>query len=187
MIPKIIPPKVTPMVGRMPPVFGNLIVGTGVVVAFFVVGTAGLEVGGTVGSSSPTPTEPRAGVAAGGDVGTVVGRLVGSITRVLVGEEVGGLAGAVAIRVAGFLRIIKLVPSSTVVAELAKVLAPKLIVVSEGAADKTLNEQEAIFCPDPKIEVPTATPAEPVIFPGWEISTGLKGTGRREENDNETG
>ncbi len=92
-----------------------------------------------------------------------------------------------AIRVAGFLRIIKLVLSSAVVAELAKVLVPKLIVVPEGAADKTLKEQEAIFCPDPKIEVPVATPAEPVIFPGWEISTGLKGTGRREENDNEIG
>ena len=118
--------------------------------------------------SPPTPTLKGVGVA----VGIAVGDLVG---------------GAAAITVAGFLRIIKLVLLSAVVAELAKVLAPKLIVVPEGAVDKTLKEQEAIFCPDPEIEVPVATPAEPVIFPGWEISTGLKGAGRREENDNETG
>jgi len=65
MIPKIIPPKVIPMVGRMPPVSGILVVGIGVVVVSSVAGTVSLRVGEAVGSSSPAPTEPTVGIAVG--------------------------------------------------------------------------------------------------------------------------
>ena len=115
------------------------------------------------------------GVAVGLGVGVIVGIPEGEVVGagVLVGVNMGVLVGAGSVgvgsvwtmMVAGFLRIIKFVLSSSVVAELARVLELKLIVVPKGAVDKTLKEREATFCPVPEIEAPVATPAEPVTFP----------------------
>lgn len=110
------------------------------------------------------------GVAVGLGVGVIVGIPEGEVVGagVLVGVNMGVLVGAGSVwtmMVAGFLRMIKFVLSSSVVAELARVLELKLIVVPKGAVDKTLKEREATFCPVPEIEAPVATPAEPVTFP----------------------
>jgi len=125
----------------------------------------GVAAGVEVIVSVPVGEVVGAGVLVGVNMGVLVG--AGSV-GVEVGLRVGvavGLGGAITI-FAGFLRIIKFVLSSSVVAELARVLELKLIVVPKGAADKTLKEREATFCPVPEIEAPVATPAEPVTFPG---------------------
>ena len=114
----------------------------------------GIVVGATVGSVG----------AAVGSVGAAVGSAgaaVGSTVGIGVGSE-----GVVIMILTGLVRIIKFLLVSSNVAELAIVLEAKLIVVPEGAADETLREREATFCPVPEIRVPVATPAEPVIFPG---------------------